>query len=152
MGHRPPQVTTDKASDIVNDPNQWHEWADQPQNLTIHLQRLVRVSVETHRIVSGLPAALAGDLEASDLYLCRQADDHTAKAPEQPQPAQPNRCVRVNPPDCRPVMERPVIANPGSVVVCYLISRLSFRPVSGEIGGVGGVLHPTVGCLGRFRS
>ena len=53
------RVTTDKNSGITNDPNQWHEWADQPQNLILHLQRLVRLSVETQRIVSGLPAALA---------------------------------------------------------------------------------------------
>ena len=42
-----------------DDPNRWHEWADQPHNLIIHLQRLVRVSVETQHIVGGLPAALA---------------------------------------------------------------------------------------------
>ena len=53
------RVTTDRASGITNDPNRWHEWADQPQNLILHLQRLVRLSVETQRIVSGLPAALA---------------------------------------------------------------------------------------------
>ena len=53
------RIRTDKNSGITNDPNQWHEWADQPQNLILHLQRLVRVSVETQRIVSGLPAALA---------------------------------------------------------------------------------------------
>ena len=53
------RMTTDKASGIRNDPNRWHEWADQPHNLILHLQRLVRVSVETQRIVGGLPAALA---------------------------------------------------------------------------------------------
>ena len=53
------RVTTDKSSGITNDPNQWHEWADQPQNLILHLKRLVRLSVETQRIVGGLPAALA---------------------------------------------------------------------------------------------
>ena len=55
------KTTTDKASGITNDPNQWHEWADQPYNLILHLQRLVRMSVETHRIVSGLPPALTPD-------------------------------------------------------------------------------------------
>ena len=53
------KISTDKNSGIGNDPNRWHDWADQPQNLILHLQRLVRVSVETHRIVSGLPTALA---------------------------------------------------------------------------------------------
>ena len=53
------KVTTDKASGIANDPNRWHEWADQPYNLILHLQRLVRLSVETQRIVGGLPAPLA---------------------------------------------------------------------------------------------
>lgn len=53
------KATTDNASGITNDPNRWHEWADQPYNLILHLQRLVRLSVETQRIVGGLPAALA---------------------------------------------------------------------------------------------
>ena len=53
------KVTTDNASGITNDPNRWHEWADQPYNLIVHLQRIVRVSVETQRIISRLPAALA---------------------------------------------------------------------------------------------
>jgi len=53
------RMTTDKASGITNDPNRWHEWANQPHNLIVHLQRLVRVSVETQRIISRLPAALA---------------------------------------------------------------------------------------------
>ena len=52
------RMTTDKASGITNDPNRWHEWADQPYNLVLRLQRLVRVSVETQRIVGGLPDAL----------------------------------------------------------------------------------------------
>ena len=53
------RMTTDKASGITNDPNRWHEWANQPYNLIVHLQRLVRVSAETQRIVGRLPAALA---------------------------------------------------------------------------------------------
>ena len=53
------RISTDKNSGITNDPDQWHNWANQPQNLILHLQRLVRVSVETQRIVSGLPTALA---------------------------------------------------------------------------------------------
>ncbi len=52
------KVAADKTSGIVNDPNRRHGWADQPHNLVLHLQRLVRVSVEKRRIVGGLPAAL----------------------------------------------------------------------------------------------
>lgn len=52
------QVTTDSKSGIVNDANQWHVWAEDPYQLILHLQRVVRVSVETTRIVEGLPPAL----------------------------------------------------------------------------------------------
>ena len=52
------RVKHDKASGIVDDPSGWHEWADEPFNLIRHLRRLVHVSVETARIVSGLPPAL----------------------------------------------------------------------------------------------
>ena len=50
------KVTTDKESGIVSDPNAW--FADDPAGLVAHLRRLVHVSVETARIVGGLPAAL----------------------------------------------------------------------------------------------
>ena len=59
------RMTTDKASGITNDPNRWHEWANQPYNLIVHLQRLVRVSVDTQRIVSGLPAAVSEGIEST---------------------------------------------------------------------------------------
>ena len=47
----------DKESGIINDPNAW--FADNPAGLVSHLRRLVQVSVETTRIVAGLPPALA---------------------------------------------------------------------------------------------
>ena len=53
------KVTTDSKSGIVNDANQWHTWVVDPYELIRHLQRLVRVSVESTRIVNGLPKALA---------------------------------------------------------------------------------------------
>ena len=53
------KVTTDSKSGIQNDANQWHTWADDPYELILHLQRLVRVSVETTRIVNELPPALS---------------------------------------------------------------------------------------------
>ena len=53
------KVTTDSKSGIVNDPNKWRIWADDPKELILHLQRLVRVSIETIRIVKGLPSALS---------------------------------------------------------------------------------------------
>ena len=49
----------DNASGIVDDPSGWHDWADEPFNLIRHLRRLVHVSVETARIVAGLPPALS---------------------------------------------------------------------------------------------
>ena len=52
---------TDKYSGIVDDPNGWHEWADEPFNLIRHLRRLVRLSVETARIVASLPPSLTPD-------------------------------------------------------------------------------------------
>ena len=50
------KVTTDKESGIVSDPNAW--FADDPAGLVAHLRRLVQVSVESARIIGGLPAAL----------------------------------------------------------------------------------------------
>ncbi|WP_420613125.1 type ISP restriction/modification enzyme [Candidatus Spongiisocius sp.] len=49
---------TDRPSQIVDDPNGWHAWSDEPFNLIRHLRRLVYVSVETSRIVNGLPPSL----------------------------------------------------------------------------------------------
>ncbi len=49
---------TDKASGIVDDPNGWHAWADEPFNLIRHLRRLVYVSVHTAQIVADLPPSL----------------------------------------------------------------------------------------------
>ena len=45
-------VTTDKDSQIRNDPNAWSE---NPQYIMDLLKRIVTVSVETVRIVHGLP-------------------------------------------------------------------------------------------------
>ena len=52
------RVKHDKASGIVDDPNGWHVWADEPFNLIRHLRRLVAVSVATARIVAALPPSL----------------------------------------------------------------------------------------------
>ena len=52
------RVKRDKASGIVDDPNGWHVWAEEPFNLIRHLRRLVRVSVESAQIVAGLPPSL----------------------------------------------------------------------------------------------
>ena len=46
------QVTVDKASGIKNDPNQW---SDDPRYIVDLLKRIVRVSLESVRIVNGLP-------------------------------------------------------------------------------------------------
>ena len=49
-------IRHDQESGIINDPNAW--FADHPAGLVSHLRRLVQVSVETARIVAGLPPAL----------------------------------------------------------------------------------------------
>ncbi len=49
------RVKTDKASGIVNDPNDWSREVGDPRYILDLLGRVVTVSVETVRIVSGLP-------------------------------------------------------------------------------------------------
>ena len=49
-------IRHDKESGIINDANAW--FADDPAELVAHLKRLVHVSVETTRVVDGLPPAL----------------------------------------------------------------------------------------------
>jgi len=56
------RVKHDKASGIVDDPNGWRCWAEEPFNLIRHLRRLVTVSVETTRIVAELPPSLPPSL------------------------------------------------------------------------------------------
>ncbi len=51
------QISQHNESKIVNDPNAW--FAGDPAELVAHLKRLVHVSVETTRIVDGLPPALS---------------------------------------------------------------------------------------------
>ena len=50
-----------KPSGIVDDPARWHAWADDPFELVQHLRAVVRVSVESARIVAGLPLSLPSD-------------------------------------------------------------------------------------------
>lgn len=50
------QIKTDKASGIVNDPNDWAREHGQPRYILDLLARIVTVSVETVRIVNSLPA------------------------------------------------------------------------------------------------
>lgn len=47
------QVTRDKDSGIVSDPN---DWSDDPRYIIDLLRRVVRVSLDTMAIVDGLPA------------------------------------------------------------------------------------------------
>jgi predicted helicase len=46
------QITKDKASGIVNNPNQW---SDDPHYIVNLVKRIVRVSLETVAIVNALP-------------------------------------------------------------------------------------------------
>jgi predicted helicase len=50
------QVTVDKDSGIRNDPNDWAKEHKQPRYILDLVKRVVRVSVETMRIVKSLPA------------------------------------------------------------------------------------------------
>ncbi|MBU6186126.1 MAG: hypothetical protein KGQ16_06835 [Cyanobacteria bacterium REEB444] len=46
------QITVDKDSQIRNDPN---DWSDDPRYIVDLLKRIVRVSLETVRIINSLP-------------------------------------------------------------------------------------------------
>lgn len=50
------QVKTDKASGIVNDPNDWSREVSDPRYIIDLLARIVTVSLETMKIVDNLPA------------------------------------------------------------------------------------------------
>jgi predicted helicase len=50
------KVRTDKASGIVNDPNDWATEHDEPRYILDLLRRIVTVSLETMKIVDNLPA------------------------------------------------------------------------------------------------
>ena len=50
------QVKTDKASGIVNDPNDWSREVEDPRYIIDLLARIVTVSLETMAIVDALPA------------------------------------------------------------------------------------------------
>ena len=54
------QITTDAGSGIRNDPNDWCREHGDPRYILDLLKRIVRVSMETNRIVAGLPS-LFGD-------------------------------------------------------------------------------------------
>ncbi|WP_026533726.1 type ISP restriction/modification enzyme [Arthrobacter sp. H14] len=49
------QVKTDKASGIVNDPNDWCDEMGDPRYIVDLVKRIVAVSVETMKIVNALP-------------------------------------------------------------------------------------------------
>jgi predicted helicase len=50
------QVKTDKASGIVNDPNDWSREVSDPRYIADLLARIVTVSLKTMQIVDSLPA------------------------------------------------------------------------------------------------
>ena len=49
------KITRDKESGILNDPNGWFE---NPRDLVTAIERIVYVSVESTRIIEGLPTQL----------------------------------------------------------------------------------------------
>lgn len=54
------QVKTDKASGIVNDPNDWCREHDDPRYIVDLVKRITRVSIETMKIVDALPELPVG--------------------------------------------------------------------------------------------
>ncbi len=48
----------DKASGIVDDPNGWHRWENEPFELIRHLRRLAYLGAESARIIRQLPPSL----------------------------------------------------------------------------------------------
>ena len=50
------QIKTDKATGIVNDPNDWAEEQGNPRYILDLMARIVTVSVETMKIVKSLPS------------------------------------------------------------------------------------------------
>ena len=47
------KVKHDKTSGIVDDPNGWHVWADEPWELIRHLKRLAFIGVRSAEIIAG---------------------------------------------------------------------------------------------------
>jgi predicted helicase len=56
------QVKTDRASGIVNNPNDWSREVGDPRYILDLLRRVVTVSVETMRLVRALPVIDLGTL------------------------------------------------------------------------------------------
>ena len=54
------QIKRDKESGILNDPNGWFE---DPRDLVTAIERIVYVSVESTRIIEGLPSQLTDNRE-----------------------------------------------------------------------------------------
>ena len=52
------KIKQDRASGIINDPNSWFE---NPRDLITVIERIIHVSIESARIIEGLPSALVGD-------------------------------------------------------------------------------------------
>ena len=56
-------VKTDKASGILNDPNDWAREVGDPRYILDLLARVVHVSVETMHIVDGLPSLEVAEVQ-----------------------------------------------------------------------------------------
>lgn len=69
------QVSTDKASGLVNDPN---AWSPDPRYIVDLVKRVVRISMETQAIVEGLPQVLA--LSGTTLPSSACAPDRTGRS------------------------------------------------------------------------
>ena len=55
------RLKEDRNSGIVDDPNGWHVWAEDPFQLIRHLRRCVFIGIRSAEIIDSLPPSLDGD-------------------------------------------------------------------------------------------
>ena len=55
------RVKRDGKSGIVDDPNGWRQWQDDPEELIRHLRRLAYIGIRSAEIIEALPASLPSE-------------------------------------------------------------------------------------------
>ena len=56
------RLKEDRNSGIIDDPNGWHVWADDPFKLIRHLRRCVFIGIRSAEIIDSLPPSLANHM------------------------------------------------------------------------------------------
>ena len=59
------RLKEDRNSGIVDDPNGWHVWADDPFELIRHLRRCVFIGIRSAEIIDSLPPSLGDDVNGT---------------------------------------------------------------------------------------